>query len=220
MKFTITVVGILIGLGSVHLRKYWMQASWWQNPLTSGKEYRSTFSSIHLDELERCEVHFSLYLVSFFISDNVHIVLRGRPFSTYAKLRTRTCAFQWVRNVSFSENFTYALNQWPLSMQQLPEIIEQKRVLSLFQTWKFFQGAMPWLWSARIRQYLQWILSSCCYFSTTTNLRKHQNDGSEVGLVSLILTSLNRIDFKTQSFKECFLKMVFSKRWNIQVQLL
>ena len=29
-------------------------------------------------------------------------------------IRTRTCAYQGVRNVSFSENFTYALNGWPL----------------------------------------------------------------------------------------------------------
>ena len=28
-------------------------------------------------------------------------------------IRTRTCAYQKVRNVSFSENFTYVLNGWP-----------------------------------------------------------------------------------------------------------
>ena len=27
---------------------------------------------------------------------------------------TRTCAYQWVRNISFSENFAYGLNEWPL----------------------------------------------------------------------------------------------------------
>ena len=27
---------------------------------------------------------------------------------------TRTCAYQEVRNVSFSENFAYVLNGWPL----------------------------------------------------------------------------------------------------------
>ena len=28
---------------------------------------------------------------------------------------TRTCAYQGVRNVSFSENFAYVLNGWPSS---------------------------------------------------------------------------------------------------------
>ena len=30
-------------------------------------------------------------------------------------LRTRTCAHQGIRNVSFSETFAYVLNEWPLS---------------------------------------------------------------------------------------------------------
>ena len=30
-------------------------------------------------------------------------------------MRTRTCAYQGVRNVSFSENFTYVLNGWTLT---------------------------------------------------------------------------------------------------------
>ena len=49
---------------------------------------------------------------------------RGHPLSTYAKfsektdisntlIRTRTCAYQGVRNVSFSENVAYVLNGWP-----------------------------------------------------------------------------------------------------------
>ena len=28
-------------------------------------------------------------------------------------IRTSTCAYQWVRNVSFSEDFAYLLNEWP-----------------------------------------------------------------------------------------------------------
>ena len=51
--------------------------------------------------------------------------LRGHPLSTYVKfseqltfltplIRTRTCAYQGVRNVNFSENFAYVLNEWPL----------------------------------------------------------------------------------------------------------
>ena len=52
-------------------------------------------------------------------------LLRDHPFSTYAKfsekltfltplIRTRMCAYQGVRNVSFSENFVYVLNGWTL----------------------------------------------------------------------------------------------------------
>ena len=47
---------------------------------------------------------------------------RNHSFSTYEKfsekltflnplIRTRTCAYQRVRNVSFSENFAYILNE-------------------------------------------------------------------------------------------------------------
>ena len=43
---------------------------------------------------------------------------RGHSFSTYTKffenyyplIRTRMCAYQKVRNVSFSKNFVYVLN--------------------------------------------------------------------------------------------------------------
>ena len=51
--------------------------------------------------------------------------LRGHSLSTYAKfpekkptnisnplIRTRTCAYQGDKNVSFSENFAYVLNGW------------------------------------------------------------------------------------------------------------
>ena len=34
--------------------------------------------------------------------------------SKISLMRTRTCAYQEVRNVSFSENFAYLLNEWPL----------------------------------------------------------------------------------------------------------
>ena len=48
-------------------------------------------------------------------------VIRDHPFGTYAKIskkltfltpliRTRTCAYQGVKNVSFSENFAYIAN--------------------------------------------------------------------------------------------------------------
>ena len=48
----------------------------------------------------------------------------GHSFSTYTKfsekphsyslIRTRTCGDQVVRNISFSENFAYVLNEWHL----------------------------------------------------------------------------------------------------------
>ena len=54
------------------------------------------------------------------------IFIRSHSFSTYAKfykklscplpsaIRTRMCAYQGVRNGSFSESFTYVLNEWSL----------------------------------------------------------------------------------------------------------
>ena len=36
----------------------------------------------------------------------------------YAKL-THTCAYEGVRNVSFSENFAYMLNEWPLYLKHV-----------------------------------------------------------------------------------------------------
>ena len=32
---------------------------------------------------------------------------------SYTLISTPTCLYQGVRNVSFSENFAYALNEWP-----------------------------------------------------------------------------------------------------------
>ena len=50
--------------------------------------------------------------------------LREYSFSTYAKfsekltffplIRSRTCVYQGLKNVSFSENFAYVLNEWSL----------------------------------------------------------------------------------------------------------
>ena len=53
---------------------------------------------------------------------------RGHPLTTYAKfsektdisnplirIRTRMCAYQGVRNDTFSENFVYVLSGWPRS---------------------------------------------------------------------------------------------------------
>ena len=68
------------------------------------------------------------------------VSLRGHPLSTYAKfsettniskplIRTRMCAYQGVRNVSFSENFAYVLNGWPL--------IDLCELLFLVNNWRF-----------------------------------------------------------------------------------
>ena len=62
---------------------------------------------------------------------NTSAVLGGRPFSKYAKFskkltflnpcftHERTCAYQGVRIVSFSENFTYVLNGWSLVVHKI-----------------------------------------------------------------------------------------------------
>ena len=56
---------------------------------------------------------------------NFIVIIWGHSFSTYGKFskekktflthwKTRRCAYQWVRNVTFSENFAYVLNEWLL----------------------------------------------------------------------------------------------------------
>ena len=62
---------------------------------------------------------------------NTSVVLGGRPFSKYAKFsekltfltpcfaHERTCAYQGVRIVSFSENFAYVLNGWSLVVHKI-----------------------------------------------------------------------------------------------------
>ena len=58
------------------------------------------------------------------------LLLRDHSFSTYAKfsektnishplIRTRTCAYQGERNVSFSENFAYVLNESSLMKKRI-----------------------------------------------------------------------------------------------------
>ena len=58
----------------------------------------------------------------------IEIEIRGHPLSMYAKFsekltfltpltRLRTCAYQGVRNVSFSENFAYVLSGWSLTIR-------------------------------------------------------------------------------------------------------
>ena len=55
----------------------------------------------------------------------IHLV-RTQHFSktniSYPLIRTRTCAYHWVRNVSFWKNFPYVLNGWLPITQLVTEI--------------------------------------------------------------------------------------------------
>ena len=44
-------------------------------------------------------------------------------------IRTRTCAYQWVRNVIFSENFAHVLNGWPLSRRAIKRTIRLQSIV-------------------------------------------------------------------------------------------
>ena len=47
----------------------------------------------------------------------IHLVIRKifrKKYASYRQIFTRTCAYQGVRHVSFSENFAYVLNACPL----------------------------------------------------------------------------------------------------------
>ena len=59
-------------------------------------------------------------------------LVRDYSFSTYSKfsektnfsyllIRTRICAYQGVRNVRFSENFAYVLNEWSLMVSHFSQ---------------------------------------------------------------------------------------------------
>ena len=63
-------------------------------------------------------------------ADSINEICKSFPFSKYKfseKLRflsswyahVRTCAYLEARNLSFSENFAYVLNKWPLSNTEL-----------------------------------------------------------------------------------------------------
>ena len=73
-----------------------------------------------------CVVLHSLSMISKNLnSSRMGKWLTAHLLSTYAKfsekltfltplISTHTCAYRGVRNVSFSENFAYVLNGWPL----------------------------------------------------------------------------------------------------------
>ena len=58
-----------------------------------------------LQKMEHCCMGLSI--------KNVRKIFRKTNISNHL-IRTRTCVYQGVRNVSFSGNFAYVLNGWPL----------------------------------------------------------------------------------------------------------
>ena len=72
-------------------------------------------------------------------ADFISAHARGHLLSTYAKffrktnisnplIRTRTCACQEVRKVSFSENFAYVFNGWPPICRKIVKFWKSKRL--------------------------------------------------------------------------------------------
>ena len=81
--------------------------------------YASVLSIIILEISEECYI-FSPKKYLKNIAYKQDLWYRGKPLSTYAKYSeklTFLCAYQGVRNVSFSENLAYVLNGWPLNMK-------------------------------------------------------------------------------------------------------
>ena len=42
----------------------------------------------------------------------IHLVCLQKTYISYRQIRKRTCAYQGLRNISFSENFAYVPNEW------------------------------------------------------------------------------------------------------------
>ena len=77
--------------------------SYWYNNVQSFKWYEEISSHAPMTE------HKVIYLKR----DHSFITCAKFPENiTYLLIRTRTFAYQGVRNVSFSENFAYLLNEW------------------------------------------------------------------------------------------------------------
>ena len=60
-------------------------------------------------------IHVEVHLIFSLVSSIKYVckIFRKTNISN-SLIRTCTCAYQAVRNISFSENFTYVLNGWPL----------------------------------------------------------------------------------------------------------
>ena len=54
--------------------------------------------------------------------------------TSYTLIRTRTCAYQGLRNISFSENFAHVLSEWPFisSFQKLTNFLNTHFVIRIF----------------------------------------------------------------------------------------
>ena len=55
-------------------------------------------------------------------------IFRKTNISPPPLIRTRTCAYQGVRNGSFSESFAYILNEWPLTPDYPAEFLQYKHL--------------------------------------------------------------------------------------------
>ena len=64
----------------------------------------------------------------------VHSLSTYAKFSeklTYPLIRTCTCAFQEVRNISFSENFAYVINEWSYTKSEVKRSESPEKIASL-----------------------------------------------------------------------------------------
>ena len=120
---------LILALCETSSGKFWNQVEFWkrsyvhQNSGVTGPKPRQVhfkdFWSHTLEWWERINminiIHFLQCLLIWVWNINETWVY---PFSTYAKFSekltflTPWCAYQGVRNVSFSENFAYVLNGW------------------------------------------------------------------------------------------------------------
>ena len=74
-------------------------------------------------------------------------------------IRTRTCVFQRVGNVSFSKNFAYVLNEWFLSESLL--VARLDHVVSLKSKWKsnwsYMKSETTLKWKYELKKKLNWL---------------------------------------------------------------
>ena len=54
------------------------------------------FTLLYLEKLERCEIHFTLKLVSFFVSDNIRIFYVCRNFTKHSAPKKGASLFSYV----------------------------------------------------------------------------------------------------------------------------
>ena len=82
------------------------------------------------------QVHDILVLVSKFLHGRK--MFRKSNIS-YALIRTHMCASQGLRNVSFSENIAYALNEWSPSLVNLQQYTDHMKYCILIYSTEWFQ---------------------------------------------------------------------------------